>query len=470
MPSGARNVIALIALTSLTAACGARWTDAQTARVAARDRGITASASGTGDSGASGSGDQSATAGDSGGAASGGPGNATGTNHGATGSGGQSASAKAANGGPRPCAAPSNAPGITNDKITVGEISTLSGPSPGIGASSAAAARAYVGFRNATGGVCGRRIVLKEADDAFDGGRYRTILGEFDPQVLGLAGGFGVGDVGAVDVAREKKMPEVIVPSADSVSALPNVFDINPPYKNPDAVLGKYKYLYDQGARKVAAVYLAVDQSRAEAQLQMRFMKAAGLTIAQVQELPLSTLSYDSAARSVANSGADYLFFIAPLDGDVGMAKSMADTGYKLKFAEYFVFAYGTDFAAQAGAAAENAITWLRSRPNEDASRNKEVANFVEWMDRIAPGEPKDSFAADSWAATKAFFDALSNLPGPITRDALIAQLKTMKNYDADGMYGPINLGDEVNNGCAVGMRVQGGKWQRMYPSEGFTC
>jgi ABC-type branched-subunit amino acid transport system substrate-binding protein len=453
----------------LTTACGARWTDAQTARVAARDKGGSAALSADSTSGAgaeTASGDASASGASTGGGAtsSGGGGVAA-----ATGAD-RAASAKTESGAPRPCAAASNAPGVTNDKITVGEISTLSGPSPGIGASSAAAARAYVGFRNATGGVCGRKIVLKEADDAFDGGRYRTILSEFDPQVLGLAGGFGTGDVGAVDVAREKKMPEVIVPSADSVGALPNVFDVNPPYKNPDAVLGKYKYLYDNGARKVSAVYIAVDQSRAEAQLQMRFMKAAGLQIVQVQELPLSTLSYDSAARSVANSGADYLFFIAPLDGNVGMAKSMKDTGYKLKFAEYFVFAYGTNFAEQAGAAAEGAITWLRALPNEDASTNKEVATFVEWMERVAPGEPKDSFAADSWVAAKAFFDALSSLTGPISRDSLLASVRAFKSFDADGMYGRINLGDEINNGCAVGMRVEGGVWKRMTPAKGFLC
>jgi ABC-type branched-subunit amino acid transport system substrate-binding protein len=464
-----RTAVVLAALLSLTAACGARWTDDQHERVAARDNGgESAEAASETDAEDIAAGDGASTDGAAAGAVAG-AGAAAGGGGGATG-GGQAASARTETGGARPCAAASNAPGVTNDRITVGEISTLSGPSPGIGASAAAAARAYVGFRNATGGVCGRRIVLKEADDAFDGGRYRTILNEFDPQVLGLAGGFGTGDVGAVDVAREKKMPMVILPSADSVTALPNVFDLNPPYKNPDAAIGKYKYLYESGARKVAAVYIAVDQSRAEAQLQQRLMKAAGLQIVQVQELPLSTLSYDSAARSVANSGADYLFFIAPLDGDVAMAKSMADTGYKLKFAEYFVFAYGTNFVEQAGAAAEGTSTWLRALPNEDASSNKEMAAFVEWMERVAPGEPTDSFAADSWVAAKAFFDTLSSLPGPISRDALIAGLRSTKTYDAGGMMGQIQLGEELHGGCFVGLRVDGGKWKRMAPATGFLC
>ena len=37
-------------------------------------------------------------------------------------------------------------------------------------------------------------------------------------------------------------------------------------------------------------------------------MEAAGIQIVNRQVLPVATLSFDSAARAVANSGADYLF------------------------------------------------------------------------------------------------------------------------------------------------------------------
>ena len=162
--------------------------------------------------------------------------------------------------------------------------------------------------------------------------------------------------------------------------------------------------------------YLAVDQSRAEAQIQERLMKAAGIQVVQIQELPLSTLSYDSAARSVANSGADYLLFIADGHGNQAMARSMANTGYKLKFAEYFVFSYGTDFIQATGSASEGAITWLRTLPTEEAGSNPETKAYVEWMNRTAPNAAKDAFAADGWTATKAFLDSVQALPARISR------------------------------------------------------
>ena len=61
-------------------------------------------------------------------------------------------------------------------------------------------------------------------------------------------------------------------------------------------------------------------------------------------------------------------------------------------------------------------------------------------------------------------------LPGPITREALIAQLAKVGTYDAGGLYGPIELGAELTNGCQVAMKVVSGKWKRLTPAKGFLC
>src|SRR5262249_34169843 len=161
-------------------------------------------------------------------------------------------------------------------------------------------------------------------------------------------------------------------------------------------------------------------------------MKAAGINVVQVQELPIATLSFDSPARAIANSKADYVFLELDQNSNQSMARSLADTGYKPKFTEYYVYAYGTNFIQAVGAASNGATTWIRMLPSEEASTNKELANYVTWMNRIAPNEPHDSFAADSWVASKAFFDSLQAIPGPITHEALVTQLSHTTTYNAD--------------------------------------
>jgi ABC-type branched-subunit amino acid transport system substrate-binding protein len=444
-----------VAAVLVASGCGARWSDAQEHEVLARRAPVTRPAAAS--SSSAGAAAAAPVAGVVGPAA---------TAPGATPTSGVATAAA----GAVPCAARSTAPGVAGGRLTVGAISSLSGPVPGLGASSGAAVRAYVAYRNSTGGVCGRKIVLKEADDGTDNGRYRSVLASMAPDVLGLVGGFALGDVGGVDVVEQAALPVVNVPSGDAVTALPTAFDLNPPYQDLHAVIGKYRFLRSQGASKAILVYLAVDQSRAEANIQRSLMEAAGIRVVGVKELPVATLSYDSAARSVANSGADYLFFIGDARANASMAQAMADAGAKPKVAEYFSFAYATPFAELAGAAAEGATTWLRTLPNEDAGSNPELATYLRWMRQVAPDDVTDVFAADAWAAAKAFFDALQGLPGPITREALVAKLRSVDTYDAAGMMGPIRLGAERTRGCVVGMQVEAGRWRRLAPATGFLC
>ena len=359
---------------------------------------------------------------------------------------------------------------MTDSEIQVAAISALSGPVPGIAASSAGAARAYVAYRNSIGGVCGRQIVLREADDGTDISRYRSIVSDLGPQVFGIAGGFTIGDAGGADVIAEQGLPVVNGPSVQAFADLPTVFDIFPRYEDPNAVIGKYQWLHDNGATRVAIAYLAVDASRLEAQIQQRLMEAAGIEVALVQELPLTTLSYDSVARAVANSGANYLWFIADVNGEAAMAQALTGTDHDLQYMEYYNFPYGTSFTDLAGSAAEGTIAFLRSLPNEEAASNPEMSTFVDWMGQIAPGEDLDPFAVDSWVSAKLFFDTLEALPGPITREAFVAQLTATETYDAGGMFGPIRIGAEFTNGCVIGMRYEGGAWRRLVPDAGFLC
>jgi ABC-type branched-subunit amino acid transport system substrate-binding protein len=318
--------------------------------------------------------------------------------------------------------------------------------------------------------VCGRQLALRTADDGTDNGRHRAAVTELGPQVVGLAGGLGGGDAGSADVVEQLQLPVVSTAISEAFQNASTVFDINPPFADVHAPIGKFRHLYDAGVRTAAIVYLGVDQTRSEILgKQKPQMEAVGIQVVSEQELPLSTLSYDSAARAVANSGADYLLFLADATASAAMAQSMADTGYELMFAEY-VTAYGDPFLDIAGPAAEGAVSWIRTLPNEEAGSNAEQSAFLEWMAQVAPDAPVDTFAADAWAGAKALVDALEALPGPITREAVLAQLRSMDAYDAGGLLGTIQLGPKLANGCMIAMIVEGGAWRRLAPDQGFLC
>jgi len=451
-----------------TSACGVRWTKSQRAAVIANHAaGATGSAaapaSASGSGAAASSGDATAAGGSTGTAA------ASGGSTGGSSRPGATATKQAATKSALPCAAHSDVPGVTDSTITLGTISTLSGPVPGLGASSQGAARAYVAYVNSKGGVCGRQVDLKTADDGYDAGRFRAIITDFNPKVLGIIGGLAAGDGGGAQLVTQDGLPDVGLPTSDMFSGAPVVFDVNPPYQNPHQPTKKTQYLFDHGVRTVAYVYADIDQSRQQIAEQRAQVEATGIKVVLDLALPLSTLNYDSAARQVANSKADYMFFLHSAGADASMAQSMRTTGYKLKFEEYLT-AYGSNFIQLGGDATNGTTSWIRTLPSEDGGAVPEQANYLEWLDRAAPGVDADTFAADSWVASKAFFDNLAALKGPITRAALVAQLKSVGTYDAGGMLGPIQLGRKLNQGCLIGMIVANGVWKRLTPDHGFLC
>jgi ABC-type branched-subunit amino acid transport system substrate-binding protein len=459
-----RPTMLLVALVMVlvTSACGARWSDEEREAVHARHEGDGREASDDDDEGGVG------IIIDGGSGAAGTDGGTAGTTGGGTTGGGTGGTTGGGPGGPRPCSAASDSPGVSDDTITVGNISTISGPVPGLGEPSVAGVRAYLAYRNATGGVCGRRLALRSADDGIENARYRAALTDMSDKVLALAGGFAGGDGGAIDVLTSNNIPAVMNAFNDPAQNAPTVFDINPPFAKVDAVTAKYTFLHEQGVRTASVATIAQASSISELNQQVARMEAVGIRVVNRQELPLSTLSFDAPARAIANSGADYFLFLGAGNLNSSMARSIHQSGYELKFSE-FLTAYGTNFIEATGPGAEGVTSWTRSLPVEETD-NPEMKAFLEWMGRVAPGIPPDTFAADSWAASKAIFDSLEALPGPISREALIAQLKTLTDYDANGFYGSINLGQKQAKGCSVAMRVEGGKWKRIYPDSGFAC
>jgi branched-chain amino acid transport system substrate-binding protein len=464
----ARKHLALALVPLLLVGCGARWTEEQRALVRAGFSGgggevgaggspVAVDANGRGAT--TGTPTPGATPPQPGGSTSGGGGDPTVTEVGGAAAPGTSATL--------PCAASTAAPGITDDELVVGTINSLSGPVPGLGASHLAATQAYVAHRNANGGVCGRQVRLLTVDDGSDAGRNRSAVAELTESAFAIHAGIAAGGDGGVDVVEDAGVPVVGTAITPLLRASPSYFGVR-----PDSDLGaspKYRFLREQGVTTAAVVYIAAASAPDEAQRNIQQMESEGIQIVLELGLPLSTLSYDSAARAVANSGADYLFFLHAAGPSASMAQAMADANYRPLFADYIV-AYGSNFIELGGTASEGAVSFIDTLPAEDGGAIPEQAAFLEWMAQAAPESVVDPFAALGWAGAKALFDTLEAVPGPLTREAYLAQLGAVGTYDAGGLLGPIDFSARRGAGCTIGMIVTNGAWQRLAPSQGFLC
>lgn len=447
---------------ALTAACGARWTDTQRAEAAAIERGPAREAQPGGEAPDTTAGAGAETLLSDGGAVDG--------PRAAVGSGVEPGSAFGLTDAPsaKPCAARSTAPGVTDEELSIGAIETVSGGGGPLGASHLAAVRAYVAYRNAQGGVCGRQLKLLDADDGLDSGRNRALTIELDPKVIGFVGGNAGGGNGGAGVIKERNIPIVGISASELLDEAPSYFSVSP-RTTRGVPTPKFRYLASQGVTKAAVVYISAGPSTAEAKRQISLIEAVGIDVVLDLPVPLSTLSWDSTARSVASSGADYLQLIAADSQSAAMARAMADARYQLKSAEY-VTAYGSIFARSAGPAAEGAVSWIFALPDEDGGVVPEHALFLRWMGKVAPSASRDTFAASGWSGTEALVEAIEALPGPITREALLTQLRNTGRFDAHGFTTAVELGKKIPSDCSIAMTYQQGKWRRLTPATGFLC
>jgi len=127
----------------------------------------------------------------------------------------------------------------------------------------------------------------------------------------------------------------------------------------------------------------------------------------------------------------------------------------------------------------DNASVWegmyqsLSLLPFEEAKYNKTVKAFVKYTKQ--QGGTVDTFAAYAFESVIAFRDAVNatvkaNGVNGLTRANLIAAIKTLTDFDADGMAGTHSYKDQQRiSGCFVMVRFVSGKWVRQYPTKKGT-
>ncbi len=101
---------------------------------------------------------------------------------------------------------------------------------------------------------------------------------------------------------------------------------------------------------------------------------------------------------------------------------------------------------------------------------NKSIANYVKYTgtDKVA------SFGAYAWAAGIAFRDAVNasvkaNGINGVTRKTLFTALNSMHSFNADGMFGTIDLAGRKTSPCHVLLQVKNGDFQRVQPTKPGT-
>lgn len=409
------------------------------------------------------------------------PGLAAGPGDGAGGSpsggGAEAARSPAGDGGPvRAASAPRTASdvGITPDTIRIGQVTQLTGPVPGLFAGSVVGIQAFAAYQNSVGGVAGRKVEAVIRDDQFDATANRTATRDLIASTFALVGGISLyDDASAPDVERSG-IPDVTTAISRTRAQLPNNFAPSP---NVDgAPTGQFVWLKEKHpdvVRAMASLYGDVPSAKVVHQAYRRAAESLGFTWVYDRGYQPTETDYTADIIRMRQAGAKALFLMSVDAKNVArILKAGEQQGWRPDVVFLGPSSYDTAMLTLAGGAAEGALVFQAYAlyAGEDAGVVPEVRLFNQWIQKVKPGNVPDTFAAGAWLAGRLWAKAMAAVGPNPTRADVVAALRTIDDYDANGMMASAGPGTKRPSTCYLIAEIKGGKYRRLDPANGFRC
>jgi ABC-type branched-subunit amino acid transport system substrate-binding protein len=465
----ARWLVLLGVLALFASACGARVSSEQIkAAGASSPSQVAGGPTGAGDAGASA---------DTGAAGSVSAGGATPTSVASSG-GGTTPSGAAAQGGTPTTAAPAGGNGgatdvgVTADQIVLGNVSTLSGPVPGLFQGAVLGAQAVVAYQNSKGGLFGRKFRLDVRDDQFDTGQNRAVTNELIPKAFAFLGSFSLFDDAAADAVGKAGIPDLSVPLNQSRGDIRNNFSVAPADTRgaPTGPFEYFKQRFPDAVRSMGTLYGDVPAAKISHQRFKAAAESVGWKYVYERGYQATETDFTADVVRMRQNGVKGIYLVSTDDKTTArIVKALAQQGFKPQFivANYMPTLISLGGAAVEGVFGDSPFSLFGS---EDSGTTPEVALFNQWFQKVRPGAKPDLFAVYSWAEGRLLFQALEAAGPKATRADVLRELAKIPTYSANDLIGPAGPAAKKPGQCYVISQIKGGRYARVDPAKGYRC
>jgi ABC-type branched-subunit amino acid transport system substrate-binding protein len=457
----------------LLTSCGARLSPRQLAEASGSNGGTGLSAGSQGSSGAGSVGGGASTASTAAGPLAGGGAGATG----ASGAGGTGGGAGGAGSTTLPPGGNGGATdvGVTPNSITVGNISTLTGPVPGLFAGAVNGTDAFFAYQNSQGGLFGRQLKVNAGDDQFDCGQNKAVTQSDVPKVFAFVGSFSLYDnCGAQVMGQNPGMSDVHVALSKDAQAEANGFSANP--LKSGAATGPFQYvkgLHPDALSSVGSLVGDVQSAKDAWVGEKAAMQSLGYNFTYERKYEPTETDFTADIVQMKSKNVKAVVLIAAdVKGIARIQQAAQQQGWHPEVWLLGASAYDSTFLPLAGSAAEGSLVYLQSAMylGEDSGSVPEVGLFQTWMHRTHPDANSDLFAAYGWSSARLFVQALQAAGPRATRASLQAALKTIHQFNANGFLANDDPAGKVPAVCYVVVKVSGGHFTRLDPPSGYRC
>lgn len=381
--------------------------------------------------------------------------------------------------------------GITSSTIRIGVIADDNDAlAPGLFAGSPRAVTAYAKLINATGGLAGRKLQVDFLDSQLsDTATANAVIKACsqDFAIVGTEAEF-MQDVSNLVACPDKMgaatgLPDIAGFSANFAEGCsPVTFSPNP-VQIDCATLNQHPQTF-RGNQGTVKYHL-----RTQKQLHGIFVYGndlqsgaiAGIALARVNqgggvksdgEIGISAEAPQSAytpiVQQMKTKNANYVLNVNTSASLVDQRKEAVLQGVNAKKVIWDCFSncYDPSLIQQGGADVEGTYVTLSGLPFNETKSNPALAAYLK-----AVGASKvDGFGEYAWTDAMLFRDSVEAIVkksgnNALTRKALLAQLASTTNFNADGMWGTTNVAQRIPTPCFLVMQVKSARFTRVYPS-----
>jgi len=332
-------------------------------------------------------------------------------------------------------------PGITADRILIGQAAGFTGSVAGTVKELTAGAQLYFDHVNARGGVHGRKIVLEQMDDGFDPKRspdvFKKLIEEKQVFAMFLSRGTPTNEA-AYPVLEAAKVP-LVGPSTGAISMY------SPPRKYMFPVRASYQsetfkivpQLVNMGITRIALMYVNDSFGKDGLAGVQQAMKEAKLTPVAVATHERGGTKVEEAVATIGKADPQAVIMITLADAGVAFVQQMKKAGKSPMFltlsnnsSNAFIKNLGTDGPGLA-------VSQVSPYPFSGAEPiTREFLGLLKDRKDMAPSYS----SIEGFIAAKVLIEGLRRAGKQPTREKLIAGLESLKQFDLGGLdvtYGP---------------------------------
>jgi hypothetical protein len=365
--------------------------------------------------------------------------------------------------------------GVTEEAVTVANVSDISGAVPGIFEDSQLAAAAYVAYHNASEGpIYGRQINFLPLDSRLDSGQNRQQYLRACDEALGAAGSMSAFEEGAADPIQGCGIPDLrSVATSQPMQRIANVYSAQ--VQEPGTVTSaEYQYWKDanpEAVQNAGVLFLENETTRFQTGQNVQAMEQLGYEFVYEQSVQIAETNYNGFVLDMVDAGVEFLTFQGDYSQAVRLANAMRQQNYWPEVFALQTNIYTQEFLESGGSAIDGTQIAVGTVLLEEIDQHEELQLYREWLQQVDPSAEPTSLGMLGWSAMKLFIEGLKEIGPEPTREAMLEYLDGVRDWEAGGLHPPAQVGPKELTSCIVIVEVNGGGFQRVEPADdGFLC